>query len=143
MLKLTDRKTGKQGVLTPHAHYRYGISEREDVRRFYVDLQPASEAETFSATPDRVRLYANVPNPFNRSTTLTYALPRESAVRLVIYDLAGQRVRMLVEGVRSAGTWPIRWDGRDDAGREVASGIYLSELKVGSTTSHRTMLLLK
>ena len=141
MLKLTDRKTGEQGVLTPDAHYRY--RKREEIRRFYIDLQPALEEESVSGTPDRVRLYANVPNPFNRSTTLTYALPRESPVRLVVYDLVGQQVRVLVDAPRWAGTWSVRWDGRDDAGRKVASGIYISQLKVGSTTSHRTMLLLK
>lgn len=141
ILKLMDRETGEQGVLAPDAHYRYRSGK--EVRRFYVDLHRAAEGEHVSGTPDRVRLYANVPNPFNRSTTLTYALPRESPVRLVVYDLVGQRVRVLVDAPRWAGTWSVRWDGRDNAGREVASGIYIAQLKVGSTTAHRTMLLLK
>jgi hypothetical protein len=67
----------------------------------------------------------NTPNPFNAETTINYHVLRPTQVELHIYDIAGQRVRVLREGVRAAGSYQSRWDSRDDAGRSVSSGVYL------------------
>ena len=80
------------------------------------------------------RMYAlsqNYPNPFNPRTTIPYALPQASVVRLRIYDIRGVRVRMLVNGLQQKeGYHQVVWDGRDERGREVGSGIYLCRLEV-------------
>ncbi|RMI03587.1 MAG: T9SS C-terminal target domain-containing protein, partial [Calditrichaeota bacterium] len=80
------------------------------------DLTPVPQ--TFAVSP-------NFPNPFNPSTTIRYQLPVSSEVRLEIYNVLGQRVRSLVRGRVKAGFYTAVWDGRNDAGEPVASGIYL------------------
>jgi hypothetical protein len=65
------------------------------------------------------------PNPFNPSTTLSYQLPQDAAVRLEVYDLIGRKVRSLVDESKSAGYYRVVWNGRDETGRDVASGVYL------------------
>ena len=76
--------------------------------------------------PQHFTLSQNFPNPFNNSTLIRFELPQSGEVELAIYNLAGQQVAKLVEGVREAGTYTIRWDGKDDSGKELASGVYLS-----------------
>jgi hypothetical protein len=70
----------------------------------------------------RVSIY---PNPFNPSTTLSYQIPQDATVRLEIYDLIGRKVRSLVDGSKSTGYYRVVWNGRDETGRDVASGVYL------------------
>jgi hypothetical protein len=65
------------------------------------------------------------PNPFNPSTTLSYQLPQDAAVRLEVYDMIGRKVRSLVDESKSAGYYRVVWNGRDETGRDVASGVYL------------------
>ena len=81
--------------------------------------------------PGTFTLRQNYPNPFNGATVIRFALPATAGVDLVVFNLAGQRVATLVEGMREAGTYTIRWDGRDDDGRALASGVYLYRLRVG------------
>jgi photosystem II stability/assembly factor-like uncharacterized protein len=91
----------------------------------------------------QVQLAQNRPNPFNPSTVISYRLPRALLVDLVIYDAAGRRVRTLVHAEQDAGERRVRWDGRDEKGRQVASGMYLYELQAGGEVSRRKMTLVK
>ncbi len=93
--------------------------------------------------PSKYKLSQNYPNPFNPSTIIEYDLPIESAVRLEIYDILGQRVTMLVDEVQQAGSWKIRWDGRDESGVKVGSGLYLYRLSTSDVVLTKKMLLLK
>ncbi len=88
-------------------------------------------------------LYQNYPNPFNPNTTISYQLPVSIEVELTIYNLLGQQITNLVNAKQPAGFYQVEWDGRDDAGREVASGIYLYQLKAGKFVSTRKMLLIQ
>ena len=81
--------------------------------------------------PERVQLQPAYPNPFNASTTLRYALPVASQVELRLYAVNGQLVRRLVRGPQAAGSYQVVWDGLDDGGRHVASGVYFTVLQVG------------
>lgn len=76
-------------------------------------------------------LLPNFPNPFNPQTTIRFTLPAAGPARLAIYDTAGRLRRVLVEGVQAIGTHAVAWDGRDAAGRELPSGLYLCELRAG------------
>jgi hypothetical protein len=67
----------------------------------------------------------NYPNPFNPSTTIRYELPKDASVKMEIYDVTGRKVKTLLDGSRSAGYYSVVWNGRDENGREVASGMYL------------------
>ncbi len=96
-----------------------------------------------STLPTAFSLESNMPNPFGVRTTIRYALPSTSPVQLSIYDLSGRLVRTLVDGPITAGLHNTPWDGLDDRGREVGSGIYFYNLKAGSFESTRKMTLIK
>ncbi len=93
--------------------------------------------------PTEFTLDQNYPNPFNPTTTIQYRLPQAATVRLAIYNVAGQLVKVLVNGQQEAGQYRVEWDGRDQAGHSVASGLYLYRIEAGSFTDHRTMMLIK
>ncbi len=83
------------------------------------------------------------PNPFNPSTAIGYTIAREGHSEIVVYDVSGRRVRVLVSGVVPAGYHEVHWNGRDDAGRRVASGVYLYQLRAGDAVETKKMVLLK
>ena len=70
-------------------------------------------------------LSQNYPNPFNPATVITYQLPEQSHVTVIIYNLLGQRIRILVDEVKKAGKYAVLWDGTDEFGQNAASGVYL------------------
>jgi hypothetical protein len=96
-----------------------------------------------SGAPREVRLLANRPNPFASETDVLYETAREGAVRIAIFDVGGRRVATLVDGTRPAGRHSARWDGRDAAGRRVANGVYVVELRAGGIVARRTLTLLR
>ena len=83
------------------------------------------------------------PNPFNPSTTISYDLPVDADVSVVIYDALGQEIRRLVSEYRTAGRYSVRWDAQDHLGRSVGSGVYIAKIKAGQHTALQKMLLLK
>ncbi|MEZ5359749.1 MAG: FG-GAP-like repeat-containing protein [Candidatus Zixiibacteriota bacterium] len=93
--------------------------------------------------PNRPQLHGNYPNPFNPITTISYDLPTDANVRLEIYNILGQQVRLLVNGTQSAGTYDVVWDSKDNHNQAVASGMYFYRLTVGDYTEAKKMLLLK
>ena len=93
-------------------------------------ITAVTEDHTYSL-PQSFTLNQNFPNPFNSSTAIRFSLPSATDVDLAIFNLAGQQVSTLVSGERQAGSCTIRWDGRDDDGRELASGVYLYRLQTG------------
>ena len=99
--------------------------------------------ERTTSLPTALSLSQNFPNPFNSGTVIRFALPASADVELGVYDLAGQRVALLVSGAREAGTFAVNWDGRDERGRELASGTYLYRLRVGDREETRKLLLLR
>ncbi len=99
--------------------------------------------ETQGTRPEEFQLYQNYPNPFNPSTAIRFDLGRPEKIDLALYNLAGQKVATLAQGHREAGTYNLRWDGRDENGRELASGVYLYRLQAGSLVETRKLLLLR
>jgi hypothetical protein len=89
------------------------------------------------------RLFQNEPNPFNSRSTISFSLARTGAVEIVIYDVNGRRVKTLVNGAIEAGTHHVVWDGTNDAGHEAGSGVFWSQMKAGSYTSNKKMVILK
>ncbi|HOX24564.1 MAG TPA: FlgD immunoglobulin-like domain containing protein [Candidatus Krumholzibacteria bacterium] len=83
------------------------------------------------------------PNPFNPAVMITYGVPRADQVRLVIHDLRGRRVRCLVDERLAAGPHAVRWDGRDDQGRQAGSGVYFAVLESGRETRIAKLTLVK
>jgi hypothetical protein len=98
-----------------------------------------AEAETPAVTS----LEQNYPNPFNPVTTIRFALAREGRVSLVVYDVAGRRIRTLVDRSLPAGAHSVEWDGLGDAGAEVQSGVYLYRLRTAAGTETKKAILLR
>jgi len=94
-------------------------------------------------TPSTYALAQNYPNPFNPETQIAYSLPEAGRVRLTVYNLVGQVVRTLADGTQAAGGHSVRWDGRDEAGRRLASGVYLYRIEVNGFSAVRRMMLVK
>jgi len=93
--------------------------------------------------PELFILDQNFPNPFNPSTTLRYGLPEDSEVSLVIYDIRGNTVRTIDSGEQAAGWYEHIWNGMNDEGQPVSTGLYLTRLRAGSYTKTIKMLYLK
>jgi hypothetical protein len=93
------------------------------------------------STPDDFRLYQNYPNPFNSSTAISYLLDKPAHVQLLIYALDGKLVRRLLEEKQNEGEKRVIWDGRNDLGYPVSSGLYLCQLFVGDQREMIKMIL--
>jgi hypothetical protein len=103
-----------------------------------------SVAPGANGLPKTFELTNNYPNPFNPSTTIQFGLPRNADVALVIFNVLGQRIRTLVDHEqRSAGRYSVVWDGRDDGGNSVGSGMYFYRLETGQVALVKKMLMLK
>ena len=94
-------------------------------------------------TPSKFELAQNFPNPFNPTTDITFSIDRAADVDLSIYNMLGQKVRTLTSGSKVAGTHVLRWDGRDEAGSNVSTGIYLYTLTDGNSSITKKMALMK
>jgi len=103
---------------------------------------PLSDPAATGDSPMRFAASA-YPNPFNPATRIDYSLPRDGHLRLRIYDVRGQRVRTLVDERRAAGSGHVMWDGSDDGGRSVATGVYFYEALTGGETKVQKLVLLK
>ena len=95
------------------------------------------------ALPDSPQLAQNAPNPFNSQTILSYFLPAAGPAHLTVFTLTGQRVAVLQQGLQQAGYHRLHWDGRDDVGRPVASGLYLYRLVTDEVVLTRKLVLLR
>ncbi len=93
--------------------------------------------------PTTLELGQNYPNPFNPETVIGFAMPDAGDVRLEVYDLLGRKVDTLLEGSMNPGAHQVRWDGLNQQGAPVASGIYLYRLQVGSQQLQKKMVLLR
>ena len=120
------------------------------------DIQSAEATSfNFSLGPTDVRqvnfngaitsyaLEQNYPNPFNMQTEIEYQLPKNGFVELVIYNMSGQKIRTLVSEDQNAGRYRVRWNGRDDSGVEVSSGVYMYKYKVNDFNQNRKLILIK
>ncbi len=104
-----------------------------------VSVAPASTEE--SAQGLVTRLDPNSPNPFSAGTAIRFAVPASTPASLIVFDVQGRLVRHLVDGTSAAGVHTVNWDGRDDAGRLLPSGVYLYRLSTPAREIQRKMVL--
>ena len=128
-----------------------------DIMAFYVDgdaapggrfnyvyrVAGASGVRSSDPLPTGFSLFPNYPNPFNSETVISYRLKRTASVKLAVYDLTGRRVRLLFRGNELAGYHRVRWDGRDDSGVAVSSGVYVARLTTTDGTTREIRMVLQ
>jgi hypothetical protein len=119
---------------------RYSGWNIDDIEIFGLPLDPLAVDDRAPAT---IALGTAVPNPFNPQTTITCEIPRGGHARLQIFDLRGRLVTTLLDEVVEAGRHQVTWSGRDDIGRDVPSGVYLSRLEAGGQVARRRMALVR
>jgi len=93
--------------------------------------------------PLEYALHENYPNPFNPTTTIQYVLKESQLTKLVIYNSLGQAIRTLVNEQQTAGVHTVQWNGCNDHGQKVSSGVYLYQLKAGSFVKTKRMMLIE
>jgi hypothetical protein len=117
----------------------YDIFARID--RFSTSAIPVTDR--IEGVPVKYVLYPNYPNPFNPTTTISYALPQTAHVKLQIFDVIGCEVKRLVDQVCNAGVHSVVWNGTDEAQQKVSSGIYICRFSAGEVVLHRKLILVK
>jgi subtilisin family serine protease len=118
----------QSAVLSARAHYRQATPVDDNGE---------------SNLPSAFELQQNFPNPFNPETVIRYTLQRAGQVSVAVYNLLGRQIAALVDETQNAGTHSIIWDGRDDDGKLVASGVYFYRLRAGDIAQTKKMILLK
>jgi len=101
------------------------------------------DISTGSAVPERYELMQNHPNPFNAGTVIQFTNRRDGNVKLDVFNILGQHVRTLMDEYRGYGTYAVDWDGKDESGRSVSSGMYFYRLAAGDFTDVKKMVLIK
>lgn len=134
----TNQFTGS----TPNNSAGFGYLDAYAMMKKTIGLVSSVE-NTDGRLPESFVLRQNYPNPFNPSTQLEYSLIRNARAVLKIYNAAGRVVRTLVDKAQTAGTYQIQWDGKNEAGMNVTSGIYYARLIAGQQLQTRKMILLR
>ena len=155
LLKFDPPLTMRQGegwkLITTYNNWtddtvRFGLLSTDEMQFafyiFYNSRKTAIGAER-EVLPQTTQLAQNFPNPFNNGTTIPFSLARQIEVELSIYNLAGQKVKTLVQAVLGAGNHRVIWDGRDATGAEIATGVYLYRLRAEGRREIRKLLLLR
>jgi hypothetical protein len=106
----------------------------------YVDSPVAVDG---SPAPGHAVLHRNYPNPFNPATSIPYTLPEAGRVAIIVYAADGRRVRTLLDAHRTAGDGTVTWDGTDDEGSPVTSGVYFCDMRFRGTSQTRKLVLIK
>jgi hypothetical protein len=101
------------------------------------------QEEDDGSVPGKFALEQNYPNPFNPETQVHYFVPQACHVSLEIFNILGQKIRTLVDELETAGGKRVNWDGKDEGGDQVASGVYLCRLKAGDLTETKKMVLIR
>ena len=106
-------------------------------------IESQEDAMVANTTHESYALEKNYPNPFNPNTTIHYELPEETYVTIKIFNTLGREIRTLVNENKPAGTYAVQWDGRDEQGNPVVSGLYFYQIQAGKFNKTRKMLLMK
>jgi hypothetical protein len=145
--------TNNRGVRTPITSYQVlnketGLFEERSLisgqqKSSVVIFTDLEKPQHDTPVADNVVLHGNYPNPFNPETKISFSLTQDQEIELTVYNLKGQNVRTLYNGITSSGEQSIVWNGKDDDGKSVGSGLYFYKLKTKDKELTKKMLLLK
>lgn len=132
---------GEGGIIEPSAVYQYQYS---DTIKSVFGLSSVNDVENDqSIVPPDFDLRQNYPNPFNSETIISFSIPKDGKVELSIYNIKGQRVKILASRKLEAGKYSITWDGTDENGNSVSSGIYLYRVETDNRSEAKKAILLR
>jgi hypothetical protein len=130
----------------PEETYTYRLIEEEmNGNRIHLkECQVVYSSEVYqSLLPRRFEVKHAYPNPFNPTVSLTYAIPRANRVEIRVFDINGRLIRTLVDAQQKAGWYTVEWDGRNELGKGVSSGMYIVRVQAGFDSHTQKVLLLK
>ncbi len=152
---LTHAELQGQGSLTSRTEYSFTDEAVEpnaayDYRLADVSYEGVKEYHSMTILgvevtelPREIMMMPAYPNPFNPTTTIRYNLPEQSTVKLTVYDVRGQEVTALQDEVKAPGNYEVQWDGIDDSGNPVSTGVYFARLQAGDYSKTIKMAYLK
>lgn len=111
--------------------------------RLYGDTLSTKVSQQEKSVPDEFMLKQNYPNPFNTTTQINYYIKKGGAVKLEIYNIHGQMIRLLVNSAQAAGDHRVLWDGKDAFGNDAPSGVFFYRLSLEKTIKTRSLLILR
>lgn len=129
LLRAALIKTSVSTLASTMVVYSLGIS---------VDVE-----ETGGGVPADMNLHQNFPNPFNPDTRIRYDLAESGSPAIEVFDIGGRLIRTIAPGYQNAGSHDVRWDGKDESGRQVPSGPYFYRLRSGGTVQTKKMIVLR
>jgi hypothetical protein len=130
-----------KGILDDIRIYDYALSHSE-IRSLY-DIVSFVNDESENNIPDQTILFQNYPNPFNSQTVITFQIKTAAKVKLEIYNLLGNKIQTLVDEDKGAGYYSESWDGNDENGLQVSTGIYFYRLRANNYTQTKKLLIIK
>jgi len=122
--------------------YYYKL-EQVDLNGHSIFYEPISATPVQKTLPSKFRLLPNYPNPFNRATWIAYDLPEDGYVELSVYNMIGEKISTLVDGLQEAGSYQFPWQGVDSKGKTLPSGIYFIRIQSGLQHEVRKMILVQ
>ncbi len=150
MIDLSEKNLSLQTASFPDGNYRIYVEALDpsgNAQTDSMDFQIRNDPVGISAEPNQrpqvYRLYPNHPNPFNPATSIRYDIPETGSVKMTLYNVLGQPVRRLVDEVQKAGSYRIIWDGRNDKGTAVSSGLYICYIRVNGFQKSGKLLLVR
>jgi hypothetical protein len=130
-----------KGILDDIRIYDYALSHSE-IRSLY-DIVSFVNDESENNIPDQTILFQNYPNPFNSQTVISFQIKSATKVKLEVYNILGNKIHTLVDEFKSAGYYSESWDGKDDNGFQVPTGIYFYRLITDNYTQTKKLLIIK
>ncbi|NIQ80660.1 MAG: T9SS type A sorting domain-containing protein, partial [Anaerolineae bacterium] len=141
--RLRVDRLASQGRISSWSAAKLTFLADEFMQSFGVPLAKDEAMGEGQTRPWGFQLHQNYPNPFNPDTRISYSLPADSDVRLTVFNVLGQEVKVLVQGYKTSGSHSVTWDGRNEDGENVSSGIYFYKLEAGEFAQTKKMSLMK
>ena len=148
VLQLYSMEETKKPITTKYQQYKYPdvqtFSQKHDEHwALLYDLLDKDADNDDLHVPAKPIITSNYPNPFNSSTTIAYYIPKKSNVSMTIYNLKGQKVKDLINNDIPKGNHKIVWDGQNNSGRTVGSGLYFVRIGIGNNVDTRKIMMIK
>ena len=138
-LTTTATSDGFTGAV-PNEKWGYGKVDLLAALNYTTTVEETTDTP---ASPQAFALLDNYPNPFNPETRIAYAIPRAARVEIAVFDMLGRIVRTLLADHAAMGQYQMFWDGRDDQGELLGSGVYMYRMRAGNFVASKKMVLLR